>query len=270
MASASEQAGEIEALTSPLLTAPHGFFTRRGGVSTGIYASLNCGFGAKDDQAAQVAENRRRAAAALGAAPERLVTAYQIHSADAVAVAAPWTPETAPKADGLATAAPGIALGALSADCAPVLLEDAGAGVVGACHSGWRGALDGVIEATLAAMERLGAARSRIRAAVGPCIGPEAYEVGPEFRERFLAANTGHDRFFRAAADEAARAMGKARFDLPGFVVAALRRGGVAEAAWIGRCTYAEEALFFSNRRAVHRGDGDYGRLLSAIRAPDP
>lgn len=257
-----------EALTSALLAAPHGFFTRRGGVSQGLYDSLNCGYGAKEDPAEAVTENRRRVAQALDVAPDRLLTVYQVHSAKAVIAQTPWAPDSAPQADGMATNQPGLALGALSADCAPVLLEDRAAQVVGACHAGWRGALDGVIEATLEAMERLGAARGRIRAAIGPCIGPEAYEVGPEFVERFTAADPANDAFFRAAANEPARAAGKARFDLPGYALLRLSAAGVAEAAWIGRCTLADEARFFSNRRAVLRGEADYGRLISAIASP--
>lgn len=258
-----------EYLTAEGLNAPHGFFTRRGGVSEGIYASLNCGFGAKDDPEAAVTENRRRAADAIGGAPETLLSAYQIHSALAATVSEPWAPKQGPQADAMVADRPGLTLGVLTADCAPVLLEDAEAGVIGAAHAGWRGALGGVLQATLAAMEDLGAKPRRIQAAVGPCIGPEAYEVGPEFVERFGAADPASARFFRPAASAEATAAGKARFDLPGYACAVLAAAGVGRAAWIGRCTYAEEALFFSNRRAFHRGEGDYGRLLSAIRLPD-
>ena len=252
-------------LTAETLTSAHGFFTREGGVSTGIYASLNCGFGAKDDTVEAVAENRRRAAQALGAPPDGLVSAYQIHSPDVAVVEEPWTRETAPEADALATARPGVALGVLTADCAPVLLEDVEAGVIGAAHAGWRGALGGVVEAAVAAMEGLGAERRRIAAAIGPCIGPQNYEVGPEFLERFTEADSDYARFFGAPGNAAAVVEGKARFDLPAFVLHRLAQARVGKAVWIDRCTYADEALFFSNRRAVHRGEGDYGRLLSAI-----
>lgn len=256
-------------LASGLLTARHGFFTRQGGVSTGIYASLNGGFGAKGDTLEAVRENRRRAAAMLDADPEQLVSVYQTHSPDAVLVEEPWTRENAPEADAMVAAKPGLALGVLSADCAPVLLEDPETGVVGAAHAGWRGAIGGVIEGVVAAMERRGAARGRIAAAIGPCIGPQAYEVGPEFHDRFVAANEDYTRFFGAPGDAAAVVAGKARFDLPAFVLHRLAEAGVGTAAWIGRCTYAEETLFFSNRRAVHREEGDYGRLLSVIVAPE-
>lgn len=262
-AQATENA--MERLAAPGLGALHGFFTRKGGVSSGIYASLNCGFGAKDDPSEAVAENRRRAEAALGAAAGRLVTVHQTHSADVVIAREPWTPADAPKADAVATDRPGIMLGVLSADCAPILLEDVEAGVIGAAHAGWRGAFDGVAEATVAAMEGLGAVRERIRAAIGPCIGPEAYEVGPEFVARFTGSEPADARFFGPPASEAAAAAGKARFDLPAYARHRLAQAGVGQAEWIGRCTFAEEAFFFSNRRATHRREGDYGRLLSAI-----
>lgn len=252
-------------LQSGSLASRHAFFTRLGGVSEGIYAGLNCGYGAKDDTAEAVTENRRRAAVALGAAPDRLVTVHQTHSPDAVTAREPWSPDAAPRADALVTDQPGVMLGILTADCAPVLFEDREAGVVGGAHAGWRGAIGGVLESTLEAMERLGARRERVQAVVGPCIGPEAYEVGPEFVERFVAESVDAARFFGAAASEEAAKAGKRRFDLPAYVAARLRAAGVLRADWIGRCTYAEETLFFSNRRAVHRGEGDYGRLLSAI-----
>ena len=238
----------------PLEGVAHAFFTRQGGVSSGLYASLNVGVGSGDDPAA-VAENRRRAAAHFGASPEQLRTCYQIHSSQVVvAEAAP--PGERPRADGLVTREPGLVLGVLAADCAPVLLADAGAGVIGAVHAGWRGALAGVVEAGVAAMETLGARRDRIAAAVGPCIGPASYEVGLEF----LAAFAGFETFFSAAASPEKRL-----FDLPGFVLGRLAAAGVGEAAWIGADTLADENRFFSNRRAFHRGESDYGRLLSAI-----
>lgn len=251
-------------LTSPLLTAAHGFFSRQGGVSTGIYGSLQTGWGARDDTPHNVAENRARVAAALGVPPERLISEHQHHSATALRVVEPWDPADAPEADGMATATPGLALGVLAADCAPILLEDAAAGVVGACHAGWKGALGGVIAATIAEMTGLGAARDRIRAAIGPCIGPDWYEVGPEYAARFAAADPANARFFRPSPHSAADA-GRALFDLPAYCLDRLRAEGVADAQWIGRCTYAEPDLFFSNRRALHRGEGDYGRLISAI-----
>ena len=187
----------------------HAFFTREGGVSTGLYAALNGGLGSADDPDA-VRENRRRMAARLGAAA--LVSVHQVHSADAVVVAAPWDPAVRPKADGMATRVPGLALGIATADCGPVLFADAEARVVGACHAGWRGALAGIIEATLGAMEGLGARRERTAAVLGPTIGPASYEVGPEFRDRFIAADPDHARFFGPAGRP-----GHARFDLPAF-----------------------------------------------------
>ncbi len=247
-------------LTSSTLSSRHGFFTREGGVSSGLYASLQCGFGAKEDARENVVENRARAARALGARPEDLVTAYQAHTATVVTVDAPWSPENAPEADGLATARPGVALGVLAADCAPVLFEDPAARVIGACHAGWRGALGGVLEATLDAMTALGARRARIVAAVGPSIGPKAYEVGPEYRARFVDAAPSNDRFFRDAA-----APDKSLFDLPAYVVSRLSLAGVGVAVALKHCTVSEESLFFSNRRATRRGEPDYGRLLSAI-----
>jgi YfiH family protein len=237
---------------------PHGFFTRRGGASTGIYAGLNCGPGSRDDAAA-VAANREAAAAALGAAT--LLTAHQVHGVRVAVAQGPWSGER-PQADAVVTATPGVAVGALSADCAPVLLADAEAGVVAAAHAGWRGALAGVVEATVAAMTALGARPGRIAAAVGPCISQRAYEVGPEFVDAFLDEDRAFARFFAGGAGD------RAQFDLPGFVLDRLRAAGVERCGWIGRCTYADDALFFSHRRGVHRGEADYGRLLSAIRLP--
>lgn len=247
-------------LHSPLLSAipgvRHAFFTRRGGVSTGVYDSLNVGVGSKDDPAA-VQENRARAAAALGVERDRLLTCYQIHSSLAVAADEPW-PER-PQGDAVITATPLLACGALSADCAPILLADGEARVAGAAHAGWKGALGGVVEAAVAAMEAKGARRERIVAAVGPCIAQASYEVGEDFRERFAAEAAGSERFFAPGRP------GKLRFDLPGFVLQRLAQAGVGRSEWIGRDTCAEEALFFSNRRGVLRGEPDYGRLLSAI-----
>ncbi len=253
---------DLELLTSPLLSTAtgvrHGFFTRRGGVSEGVYAGLNVGRGSRDDPAA-VEENRRRAAAAFGLPAEALLTAYQVHSAEAVEAAA-FANGAHPKADAVVSAAPGEMCGALSADCAPVLLADPQARVVAAAHAGWRGALGGIVAATVEAMVSAGADCRRVVAAVGPCIGPASYEVGEDFRDAF---HTGAP--WAAARFAPAAASGKLMFDLPGFVLDQLARVGVERAEWIGRDTYAEPDLFFSNRRAVHRGEGDYGRLLSAV-----
>jgi YfiH family protein len=250
---------ELPVLTSALLDVPgvrHAFFTRQGGVSEGIYASLNVGLGSRDDLEA-VRENRRRAAARLGAS--QLLTCYQVHSALAVVADGAW-PGEAPEADAVVSRAAGAACGALAADCAPVLLVDPEARVVAAAHAGWKGALGGVVEAAVEQMEAQGAQRARLRAVIGPCIGPKSYEVGLEFLERFVAADSAYERFFaRGAASE------KRMFDLPGFVLERLRAAGVGACAWIGRDTCAEADLFFSNRRAFKQGEPDYGRLLSAI-----
>ena len=249
----------LEILTSPLLDGVrHGFFTRRGGASSGIYEGLNCGPGSKDQREA-VAMNRARVAAALDVAPDRLLSLYQVHS-DVVAVAGPEGWAERPRADGVVTSVPGLALGILTADCAPVLLADREAGVVGAVHAGWRGAVDGVIEATIGAMERLGARRAAIAAAVGPTISQAAYEVGPEFLDRFREEEAELERFFAPGAGD------RLRFDLPGFVLHRLRDAGVGAAEWVGRCTYSEPLRFFSYRRTTHAGEPDYGRLISAIR----
>ena len=250
---------ELPVITSPLLYVPgvrHAFFTRRGGVSQGIYASLNVGLGSKDDQGA-VIENRRRCAAHFGAAT--IVTAYQVHSATALAADGSW-PAGPPQADGVVRATLGVVCGALAADCAPILLVDPQARVVAAAHAGWKGALTGVVEATVARMESLGADRGRLRAAVGPCIGPKSYEVGLEFLERFLHVDPAYEAFFSTAA-----AVEKRMFDLPAFVLARLAAAGVSGAEWVGHDTCAQADDFFSNRRAFKRGEGDYGRLLSAI-----
>jgi YfiH family protein len=237
----------------------HGFFGRQGGVSEGLYASLNCGYGSSDD-AGCVRENRARVASRLGAAEDRLITVYQIHSADVVTVEAPWPRGDAPKADAIVTKVKGIALGVLAADCAPVLFADATAGVIGSAHAGWKGALGGVVEATVGAMEALGAERSRIRAAIGPCIGQASYEVGPEFLGRFVDAATLNGAYFHPSA----RA-GHCLFDLPGYVAARLRAAGVADVARLNVCTYEHAEHYFSFRRTTHRGEADYGRNLSAI-----
>lgn len=237
----------------------HGFFTREGGVSEGIYAGLNCGFGSKDDRA-HVGENRSRVARHLGTTSEHLLTCYQIHSATCVVVTQPWTPETMPRADAMATRTPGLALGALAADCAPVLFADPQARVVAAAHAGWKGALGGVLEATIATMEQLGARRDRIRAALGPCIGPDAYEVGPEFQATFAAADPASHRFFHAP-----RPGARAHFDLPAFVLSRLEAAGLDTTENCTTCTYASEAQLYSYRRGTHRREPDYGRQISAI-----
>ena len=249
-------------LTSPLLDAVagvrHGFFTRRGGVSRGVYQGLNVGAGSRDDPAA-VAHNRRLAAQSFGDPAPPLVTVYQVHSAHAVIVGEPW-PGDPPQADAMVTAQPGLMLGALAADCAPILIADGPGRVVGAVHAGWRGALAGVAEAAVEAAVEVGARRERLVAAVGPCIGPASYEVGLEFLDAFVAVSPDNARFFRPGATP-----GKRLFDLPAFVLSRLAAAGVANTEWIGRDTCAEADDFFSNRRALHRGEADYGRLLSAI-----
>ena len=248
---------------APFLTHPkldlagvrHAFFTRKGGVSTGIYGSLNLGFGSNDDPE-HVGENRRRAAEAFGLPTGALATCHQVHST--IVVQAPF--ERSPEADGSATTTPGVICGALSADCAPILMADPGARVVAAVHAGWKGALGGAAEAGVAKMIELGAKLERIVAVVGPCIGPRSYEVGMEFLDRFSTEDPVSGRFFRlgVTAD-------KRMFDLPAYVLERLARAGVQDPVWIERDTCAEEAAFFSNRRAVKREEGDYGRLLSAI-----
>ena len=244
-------------ITDPRIPFPHGFFTREGGISSGLYGSLNAGIGS-DDEPEAVIENRRRMAQALGTTPERLATPYQVHSADAVATEGPWTNDR-PKADGVATAAPGLAVGIVTADCGPILFANVKAGVVAAAHAGWKGALYGIIEATLARMEELGAHRRDSVAVLGPTIGPDSYEVDDTFRNRFLHADRENARFF----EPAARA-GHVMFDLPSYIVARLERSGV-ESGWTGHDTYGDEARFFSYRRTTHRNEPDYGRQLSAI-----
>ena len=248
----------LEFLTSDLLNgARHGFFTRKGGVSRGIYASLNCGPGSSDLSAA-VSANRARVAETVLVPPDRLLSLRQVHSADVViADADGWT--TPPAADAAVTDTPGIALGILTADCAPVLFSDPDNGVIGAAHSGWRGALDGILEATVEKMEALGAIRGSIRAAVGPVISQRSYEVGPEFFERFIAGEPGYSRFFAGGTSD------RMLFDLPGFVLGRLRASGV-DASWTGHCTFGDPKRFFSYRRATHAREPDYGRLISVIR----
>lgn len=237
----------------------HAFFTRTGGVSDGIYASLNGGVGS-EDAPARVAENRARMAAALSVAPNRFLTCYQIHSPEVAVAETPWPANDRPRADAIVTRTPGLAVGVSTADCGPVLFADGEARVVGAAHAGWRGALTGVIEATVAAMERLGASRGRIVAAAGPMIRQPSYEVGADLIERFVAADPGNRRFFAPGERE-----GHAMFDLAGYVVQRLERAGVAQVEDLGHCTYADPAQFYSYRRATHRAEPDYGRHINAI-----
>jgi hypothetical protein len=241
----------------------HAFFTRSGGVSEGVYASLNGGVGS-NDAAENVQENRARMAATLGVPPERFLTPYQIHSPDVVVADGSWTPETRPRADALVTREPNIAIGVSTADCGPLLFADAEAGVVGAAHAGWRGAFTGVIEATLGAMEKLGASRERTAVALGPTIRQPNYEVGPEFLARFLAADPDNTRFFLPSA----RA-GHAMFDLTGYIAERARRAGVGSFEDLGLCTYADPERFFSYRRMSQRGEPDYGRHINAIALGD-
>jgi len=264
------------ALTSrPLSALPgvrHGFFGRSGGVSGGIYASLNCGPGSQDAPG-DVEENRRRVAEALNVAPDHLLSAYQVHSAEAVVVTGPWNadPKTGreaderPRVDALVTQTPGVALSALAADCAPVLLADAQARVIGAAHAGWKGALTGVTDAALDAMERLGAKRERIVVAIGPCIGPRAYEVGPEYEARFLDADPANARFFALTVGEDDRDGDRRLFDLKAYVTARLIGAGVATVDTRPDCTYTQGDTWFSHRRAVHQGETDFGRNISVI-----
>lgn len=244
-----------EAITAAALGGfPHGFLTRRGGISGGIAAGLNVGLGSGDDGAA-VAENRRRAVQAVSPGA-RLVTVYQVHSPDAEVVNQPWSEDARPRADALVTRQRGLVLGIVTADCAPVLLADREAGVVGAAHAGWKGAYDGVIESTVAAMESIGARRDGIAAAIGPCIAQASYEVGEDFRERFEPRD---QSFFVSGRP------GHFQFDLEGFVARRLAEAGVARVDRLGLDTYSDEERFFSYRRATHRGEANYGRQFSLI-----
>ena len=250
----------LQALSlSELAGIRHSFFTRNGGVSHGVYASLNGGVGS-NDAPEHVAENRARMAAALGVKPDRFITAYQIHSPDVVVADKPWTPSERPRADAIVTCTPFLAIGVSTADCGPLLFADGEARVIGAAHAGWRGALTGVIEATLAAMEKLGAKRSRILAALGPTISQPNYEVGPEFVERFLAADGTNARFF-APSERAGHAM----FDLPGYISDRIHHAGIVNFENLGLCNYAEPERFFSYRRTTKLSEPDYGRHINAI-----
>ncbi len=237
----------------------HGFFTREGGVSSGIYASRNCGLGSDDDRAA-VLENRARTAADLGVAPDRLITPRQAHTPNVAVTSAPWPADQPPEADAIVTSKPGLAIGVLAADCAPVLFADAEARVVGAAHAGWRGALGGVLEATIREMENLGAQRDRIHAAVGPTISADVYEVGDEFKAAFLAQAPDNDALFHTPPGRA-----RPHFDLPAYARARLSAAGLRHVTDLGLCTFQNESLCFSYRRAQGRQHPDYGRQISAI-----
>lgn len=245
-------------LLSSLGHVRHGFFTRQGGASFGLYESLNCGLGSAD-QPALVAQNRASCAARLGVEPSRLVTAYQVHGATVVSVATPWEPGAGPRVDGMVTTCPGLALGILTADCVPILLADRQAGVIGAAHAGWRGAKAGIVEAVVAAMDRMGGSPERIVAVVGPAIGLSSYEVGDAFRQAFLDTHPGAAPFFAGGKS------GAPHFDLPGFVMARLAALGLAAVGRIDSDTRVDAARFFSYRRASLAGEPDYGRQLSAI-----
>jgi YfiH family protein len=237
----------------------HAFFTREGGVSSGIYDSLNGGVGSNDDSE-HVRENRARMAAAIGVVPQNFLTAYQVHSPDVVTVEAPWPADQRPRADALVTRVPGIGIGVSTADCGPLLFADADAGVIGAAHAGWRGALHGVIEATLTAMQALGAQLPRIRVALGPLIRQDDYEVGPEFIASFLSDDPGNMRFF-----EPAERSGHAMFDLPGYIASRIERAGAGGFEDLELSTYADPVRFYSYRRTTRNSEPDYGRHINAI-----
>ncbi len=237
----------------------HAFFTRQGGASQGIYASLNGGQGSDDDPVA-VASNRERMAGFMGVPSDRLLSCWQIHSADVVTVTTPWTRDQRPKADGMVTDRPGLCLAIATADCGPVLFADAQARVIGACHSGWKGAFTGILEATLEGMEALGAKRDRIHAVLGPTISARAYEVGPEFVARFIDDNPAFAAFFTPSIKS-----GHHMFDLPSFIGHRLDNAQIGSFTNLDRCTYGEPELFYSYRRTTHRNEPDYGRLMAAI-----
>lgn len=248
----------LEMITSEALSpVRHGFFTRKGGASSGVFQGLNCGQGSTD-QAEIVAINRARVADAMDVPLTHLVNVHQVHSPDVVTVTGPLSER--PRADAMVSATPGVALGILTADCQPVLFADAKAGVIGAAHAGWRGALDGVLEATVDAMEALGANRADIAAVIGPTISQRAYEVGPEFLDDFLLEDQQNARFFAQGNGD------RLMFDLPSYGLQHLRKAGVGRATWTGHCTYSDPERFFSYRRTTHAGEADYGRLISVIR----
>ena len=248
----------LEIITADSLTPlRHGFFTRHGGASSGVFSGLNCGAGSSD-QTEIVQINRTRVASAMEVAPGHLITLHQTHSARAITVDAPHDGPL-PQGDALVTATPGLALGILTADCQPVLFAEHEAGVIGAAHAGWRGAMEGILEATIDAMETLGARRDAIHAVIGPCISQRAYEIGPEFFDRFFAEDPENVRFFINGADD------KMLFDLPGYGLSRLRAAGIT-ATWTRHCTYHDPDRFYSYRRATHAKEADYGRLISVIR----
>ena len=250
---------QLDPITAaPLAPLRHGFFTRKGGASSGLFEGLNCGPGSSD-LAEAVATNRARVAQWMGVAPDKLMTVHQTHSADVQTVTEPFCTET-PKADAMVTKQPGLALAVLTADCQPVLLADPVAGVIGVAHAGWQGALLGVLENTVEAMLRLGATRSAIQAVVGPSISQKAYEVGPELVDRFLDQDPQNSRFFASSPGDTAQ------FDLVSYGLDRLRNAGVGHAEWTGHCTYQDPVRFFSYRRATHLGEVDYGRLIASIR----
>jgi YfiH family protein len=241
----------------------HGFFTRLGGVSSGVYATLNAGVGS-NDKPDHVATNRALMAQTLGVAPDCLLTCYQIHSVLAVTASAPWPADARPRADAIVTRIPGLAIGASTADCGPVLFADPVAHVIGAAHAGWRGALGGVTDAAIAAMEGLGARRERIIAAIGPMIRQPNYETGTDLKTAFLTADSANERFFAPAGRD-----GHFMFDLAGYVAARLAAAGVGTIEDLGLCTYGDPGRFFSYRRMTHRGEQDYGRHVNAIALSD-
>ena len=248
----------LEIITDPSLSGTtHGFFTRAGGASSGVFKGLNCGYGSSD-QHDVVSINRGRVAKMLDVQPDRLVSVHQTHSARAVTITGPLSTPT--EADGMATATPDVALAILTADCQPVLFADQKAKVIGAAHAGWKGALDGILEATVQQMETLGAARADISAVIGPSISQRNYEVGPEFQDRFLRADPDYSRFFATGHND------RLHFDLPAFGLHRLQQIGLRQASWTRHCTYADPARFFSYRRSVHNKEADYGRLIAAIR----
>lgn len=254
-------------ITAPVLALDdirHAFFTRQGGVSSGLYATLNGGLGSHDN-AASVAENRARMAQTLGVTPPALLTAYQIHSPEVAIVDKPWSADQRPRADAVVTRTPGLAVGVTTADCGPILFADPVARIVGAAHAGWRGALAGIVEATLAAMHNLGARPGRILAVLGPMIRQQNYEVGSDLISHFKAQDAANERFFAPGARD-----GHALFDLAGYIRGRLARAGVHQVEDLALCTYADPAQFFSFRRSTHRGESDYGRHVSAIALEDP
>lgn len=248
----------LEILTSDALTAKHGFFTRKGGASSGVYAGLNCGRGSNDEPA-HVQTNRALVADALQVDVNNLHSVHQVHSSQVVTLTDDCDPIQA-KADAMVTDRTGIALGILTADCAPILFSDPHLGVIGAAHSGWKGAIGGIAQATVKAMEDLGAKRENITAVVGPTISQRAYEVGPEFFEDFIAHDTAYSRFFAQGVKD------RMQFDLPAFCLYQLREAGVGHCEWNGHCTYSDQGRFYSYRHACHNNHADYGRLISVIR----